>query len=375
MIMHTPQNTRATTKRGISLRVLIGVVSALTVMLSGCASNEPTSAKTIDHIHGILQEGVASAEQGAQQTPQSVSDALVPAININVPGEVVAPEPRFDIAVKDADSQTFFMGLVEGTHYNMVVHPDVAGKISLTLKDVTIPEVMAILRDVYGYEHRSNGNVYQVLPRRLQSRIFQVNYLNMTRRGKSQTRVSSGQISQPSASSTSGSTTSNNGSNTTTSDATALSSTSGSQVETNSDSDFWSELQTSLRIIIGSGGGRSVVINPQSGVVVVRAMPSELRDVSEFLNTTQDVIERQVIIEAKIIEVELNDGFRSGINWAALGEPGQDKTIVAAQTGGGSLFDTDASETQGLAGILNPQNANPLENTLTSAFGGVFSLA
>jgi len=355
--------------------MLIGVVSSLTVILSGCASKEPQQAKAIDSMHETLREGIASAEQRSQQTPQAVTDALVPTININVPGKVMAPESRFDIAVKEAEAQAFFMGLVEGTAYNMVVHPEVTGKISLTLKDVTIPEVMAVLRDVHGYEYRDNGNVYQVLPRRLQSRIFQVSYLNVTRRGKSQTRVSSGQVSQPSAeSSTSGGGITSNA-NSVVTDSSELSELSGSQVETNSDADFWTELKTSLATIVGNGGGRSVVINPQSGVVVVRGMPAELRDVASFLKTTQSAVERQVILEAKIVEVELNDGFRSGINWAALGEPGRGKTIIGGQTGGGSLFTNDTSEIQGQAGILNPQNLNQVENTLTSAFGGVFSLA
>ena len=110
-------------------------------------------------------------------------------------------------------------------------------------------------------------------------------------------------------------------------------------------------------------------------MVVVRGMPTALRDVASFLKTAQSAVERQVILEAKIVEVELNDGFRSGINWAALGEPGRGKTIIGGQTGGGSLFTNDTSEIQGQAGILNPQNLNQVENTLTSAFGGVFSLA
>ena len=373
--MQTPQLTEIAAKRGPSWCMLIGVVSSLTVILSGCASKEPQQATAIDSIHETLREGIASAEQSSQQTPQAVTDALVPTININVPGKVMAPESRFDIAVKEAEAQAFFMGLVEGTAYNMVVHPEVTGKISLTLKDVTIPEVMAVLRDVHGYEYRDNGNVYQVLPRRLQSRIFQVSYLNVTRRGKSQTRVSSGQVSQPSAeSSTSGGGITSNA-NSVVTDSSELSELSGSQVETNSDADFWTELKTSLATIVGNGGGRSVVINPQSGVVVVRGMPAELRDVASFLKTTQSAVERQVILEAKIVEVELNDGFRSGINWAALGEPGRGKTIIGGQTGGGSLFTNDTSEIQGQAGILNPQNLNQVENTLTSAFGGVFSLA
>ena len=68
----------------------------------------------------------------------------------------------------------------------------------------------------------------------------------------------------------------------------------------------------------GCEGGRSVVINPQSGVVLVRAMPSELRDVATFLNASQLSVERQVILEAKILEVELSDGYQAGVNWAGF---------------------------------------------------------
>jgi MSHA biogenesis protein MshL len=104
-------------------------------------------------------------------------------------------------------------------------------------------------------------------------------------------------------------------------------------------------------------------------------MPSELRDVAQFLNTTQDVVERQVILEAKIIEVELSDGFRSGINWAALGEPGRGKTITGGQTGGGTLFDTGVSDISGNTGNLDPSNLSQIAGNVASAFGGVFSLA
>jgi MSHA biogenesis protein MshL len=61
-----------------------------------------------------------------------------------------------------------------------------------------------------------------------------------------------------------------------------------------------------------------VVISPQSGVVVVRAMPEELRSVDTYLKATQLSVDRQVILEAKIIEVELNDQFQSGVNWASF---------------------------------------------------------
>jgi MSHA biogenesis protein MshL len=90
-------------------------------------------------------------------------------------------------------------------------------------------------------------------------------------------------------------------------------------VSMSSSSDFWGELKTALEAIVGPReGGRSVVISPQSGVVLVRAMPDELRNVDLYLKATQLSVDRQVILEAKIVEVELNDRFQSGVNWASF---------------------------------------------------------
>ena len=87
---------------------------------------------------------------------------------------------------------------------------------------------------------------------------------------------------------------------------------------TECNNDFWGDLRDDADAIVGKDGGRSVIVNPQSGVIVIRALPDELRNVDGYLKATQLVIDRQVILEAKIIEVELNDSFQSGVNWAAF---------------------------------------------------------
>ncbi len=61
-----------------------------------------------------------------------------------------------------------------------------------------------------------------------------------------------------------------------------------------------------------------MVVSPQSGVVVVRGMPEDLRNVDAYLKASQLSVNRQVILEAKILEVELNDSYQMGVNWAAF---------------------------------------------------------
>ena len=94
----------------------------------------------------------------------------------------------------------------------------------------------------------------------------------------------------------------------------------GTAVLTRSDSDFWKAIEADLRAIVGGAEavGRSIVINRQSGVIMARAMPNELRDVTDYISRTQNTVTRQVILEAKVIEVELNDAYQAGINWAAV---------------------------------------------------------
>ena len=97
------------------------------------------------------------------------------------------------------------------------------------------------------------------------------------------------------------------------------------------DSDFWPQLEASLKAIVGSQAERSVVINRHSGMVAVRATPDELRNVADYLQRIQQTVTRQVVLEAKIIEVELNSGYQAGINWAAVLKSGN-QTYSGAQT-------------------------------------------
>jgi MSHA biogenesis protein MshL len=336
------------------------------MLLGGCQTLAPQDGGTMAKMQQSL-EATQQEQAPVQGTrpPPSVSAALLPPVDLNLPRPRGVQEARFDVNVNEVPARAFLMGLVDGTPYNMVVHPQVEGVVSLSLKNVTIPEVMEVLRDVYGYEFQRSRSGFHVLPVRLQSRIFQVNYLNIRRSGNSQTRVSSGQVSDASSGDDD-----DNGSSGQTG------ATSGSQISTSSEADFWSELATSVKAIVGEGEGRSVVVSPQSGIIVVRAMPSELREVDAFLETTNEAMHRQVVLEAKILEVELSDGYQAGINWAKLMTAGG-STFSIGQSGGDALFSNPGAEgvTLPSGGISDPTDASPVGFSDFKAFGGLFGAA
>ncbi len=347
---------------------LIGRLSTclLAAMLSGCQTNpygwDASVEKKID-------ETIARDAQAAKApVPADVSQALLPPFDAAQPaGSTTLLEPRFDLSVNNAPARQVFMGLVEGTPYNMVVHAEVGGNVTLHLKNATVPEAMEALR-LYGYEFRRDGNRFMVLGRGMQARIYPVNYLNLERKGHSLTRVSSGELTQ---SRPGGSTTPPVAGQPAGAGATGQVSSSV-RVETDSKVDFWKDMQESLKAIIGTANGRQVVVNPQAGIVIVRAMPDELRMVEDYLGVTHASVNRQVILEAKVIEIELKDGYQTGINWAALGG-----NSTFGMVGGGTIFGGGgASEIAGNTGNLNPGSLfGAISGTNASAFGGVFSLA
>ena len=327
-------------------RVLLAMAAALVV---ACASESARESKSTE----------------APPVPLDVADALLPPLTpaARAPGHG-ASEQRFDVNVRDVPAQTFFLSLIEGTSYNVVVQPGVVGDISLNLRDVTLPEVMERVRDAYGYDFSRSGNAFTVYSESMQARVFRVNYLNVRRSGKSRISVSSGQLTerpastgaQPAADGSSGGTVASSG------------------IETASDADFWKQIDATLRTLIPEGNGRKLIVNADAGLVVARAMTSELRAVESYLRTLQANLTRQVILEAKIVEVALSENFQAGINWSALGTNRHGHTAFGAQTGGQGVFDNGVSDSAGTPITVDPATGlfavPPLP---TSAIGGAIT--
>jgi len=319
--------------------------------------------------------------------PGLLAPLLLPLALVALESTARAEEPRFDVNVTSAAARAFFDGLVDGTPYNIVLQPGDTGTITLKLKNVTVTEVLDAVRDAYGYDYRPISSGFLIMPPSLQTRLYQLNYIDLERRGTSRMRVASGQVGQ--SSNATGGAGGQSGSDA--SQQLALSEPpgavfssgadhqrehvkeiTGTSVSTRSASDFWHDLEASLRSMIGAAAGHSVVINAQSGIIVVRAMPSELRDVTQFLDKLQNVSSRQVVLEAKIVEVELSDAFQAGINWGAIGRNGG-QTYSGFQTGPQSGFSGNLLNQPSNPVTVGP--GNPITSTVTNTLGGAFALA
>lgn len=349
----------------LSAIVLLGTIS--------CTTNQPINGTAVDDmtvaLHQSIDSNQALDKKGHANQSRVPSKVLLPGIKIRAPGRYSANR-RFDIAVKNTPARTFYMGLVTNTPVSLAVSPEIKGDITLNLKQVTIEQVLQTLENLYGYAYIPIPGGYEILPNALKTKIYTVNYLELQRESKSNMLMSSGEVTQASVGGTGGGTGSGGSSSGSSGGSSGGygSSSSGNNnnnqpstvqniignVETKSTFDFWKQLERTLNNIIGaedagtsidyipvnsndpaskpntpssaeaqaaatSGNKRSVTVNPLAGVAVVRAYPRELKQVDAYLDLVQNSVDRQVILEAKILEVTLNNQYQMGIDWKLFG--------------------------------------------------------
>jgi MSHA biogenesis protein MshL len=329
----------------------------LATSLAACSNNplmrtsQATSTDAAQSIDDALAEAEAKSawqraerEQAARAgVPEEVSAALMPSLSADT-----NDEERFDVDARGLAAGPFFEALVEGSRYNVVVHPGVDAVVDLRLRDVTVPEVMDIASDLYGLDMQRNGRLFQVKAESVQTRMFPIDYLHFKRSGGSETRVSSGQVSSSRDNSTGAGASQDNSDNTSTANLV------GTRISTETESDFWTDIQRALQMIVGSENGNQVIINPGAGLVMVRSDGKSLAQVEEYLRRTQLIMQRQVVLEAKILEIGLNEGYQQGVNWSDI----QSASSVTASDGLPAEFTA-----QSLAG----------QAIRTSDIGGLFS--
>ncbi|WP_231562045.1 pilus (MSHA type) biogenesis protein MshL [Colwellia psychrerythraea] len=316
-------------------------LSALFFALVGCQSvpNDPVEIKA-DLDKTIEESKRFNGPKPLTQVPNSVQQELM-LDSMNQAKQGMLAEKRLEVSATEVAAKDFFQAIVRGSRYNVVIHPDVVGQISLSLNNVTLSEVLVVVEDVYGYEIVRMGNIVKVFPPGIRTETIALNYLFLKRFGSSSTTINSGGVSENDPNS--GNNSSNNsGNNSSGNDSSgnnrggnsgSNNQNSGINLYTENESDFWTELKESLTAFVGTGEGRSVIVSPQAGLVTVRALPQEITAVKKFIKDTESHLHRQVIIEAKIMEVTLNDDYQQGIKWEKVLDQVGSAEIVYSTTG------------------------------------------
>jgi MSHA biogenesis protein MshL len=322
----------------------------LPLLLNACTPLAPPATRHAgaQEIQDILEAAADDAvAQAAAKEPPVVEGDDPESSASRVAAE--SSERRFDLAVESMVAPDFFQALVADTDFNVVVHPGVKGTVSLDLTQVSVTEVMGLMRDVYGFDSVLQGRTYQIYPDVLRTEIFQVDYLNVTRTGHSEMQVSAGKVTDAAAGVGgvgfggaggflgAGAGGINVGGVGMQQGAAGAGGVVGTMVNTDGSSDFWVELETTLGAIVAGDQGAQVVVTPQAGLVVVRAKPDSLSAVRSYLSRVENSLHRQVILEAKILEVTLKEGFQAGINWNTFGD-----------AAGGSFLPTTRVDENGL---------------------------
>jgi len=394
-------------------------LSVTALLLVACESNSKYSGidtAVLEEVQSEFEDIKTGNSASETHTPsEDILQALVPGLTLD--SEVLRPvEERFDFTIKDSlDVRDFFTLLTEGTDFSIAVHPAIEGTVSsLDLKNVTLEEALEQVSELYGFALNKSGDVFQVLPGGMQTRIFKIDYLNVSRQGNSNMQITSIGISQSAGAGGAGGVGGGFGQNSIVSQTAGFGgagglggrggamgggagglNSGGAMINTLTEADYWEELEEIILDIVNANPApsssllgalsagteqRSVVVSPHTGMIVVRAYPNELEQVADFLEQSQSALQRQVVLEAKILEVELKEGYQSGIDLRALGRLNGNNEISAQFNFVGEQLNANSSplavsydardfdgviqllETQGVVQVISSPRISTLNN-------------
>ena len=228
------------------------------------------------------------------------------------------PAPRLEtytVVVNDVPVRDLLFALARDAKVNVDISPGLTGNVTLNAIDQTLPQILERLSEQLELRYTMQGNLVTVGPDAPYLQTYKLDYLNMARDSQTSIRVSS-QVASSVGDSQGGGGGGSGGANSTT----TITNTSANRL--------WETVIQNVLNILGEkggtgGGGKvasssSVIANPETGVITVRATARQHRAISEYLTQTQSSAHRQVLIEATIVAVELSDQYEAGINWDTL---------------------------------------------------------
>jgi MSHA biogenesis protein MshL len=337
-------------------RPLHGVILLIAFLLGlwGCATPEPVRPRQLTRIE-------------APAKPADLEELWV----TQVEEKRKLEERLLSFSVKGVDVREVLRGLAQAGELNIVFDPDISGSVTIDLKDVTLADALEMILGPLGLEYRRERNVIRVRKPQLETRIFTLDYVNLMRSGTSTMSVSA------SAASTGGVTSGGTTGTTTGPTPVVGGGLAGGSISVDSrqrETEFYKDIADDLKPLLSPQG--RLAVNKQSGTVAVTDFPANLRQVAAFLETVTGTILRQVLINAQVLEVTLNDSFRFGIDWTVVAEIlASQGTLTALQrlspntglfqigvTGSDYSVVIDTISTQGEVNVLSNPRVTALNN-------------
>jgi MSHA biogenesis protein MshL len=296
------------------------------------------------------------------------------------------PEKLFSFFARDASIQDVLLAFSRESDLNIVIDPEISGKVIIDLKRVTLREALDAILFPLGWTYRIDGRFIQITRPQMDTRLFALNYISTKRTGKREIYASTGGGTQTGAIlGQQGTVTTGGGAR-----------TGYSDLVSTDEMDIWREIQRGLEtIIFGSADeketaadkekatlsrvdikGRKLVINKSTGVIWVTDYPVNLNKVASYLEMIEGSSQRQVTIQAKIMEVILSDDYKAGINWQVI--EGLPRSInlswgLTDKAGTTGFPGGTTSSTSGTSGTTSQTIATPGTFKI-GPFGGTFAI-
>jgi MSHA type pilus biogenesis protein MshL len=255
-------------------------------------------------------------------------------------------KPFLTLNIKDSNLREVLLLLTRDSSFSLIMEPGIDVVLpAVDLKNVTLEEALKSLLPSINLEYRFEGNLLRVHRPRMQTRIFYLNYIAASRKGKRDMRMSSrSEVGGGSGNSGGGASGGSSGSGKSGSGGGGGSSSENeSTIVTSNSAEIWADLQLGLENIIFTAheagasvlqveagpiatasrdaAGRRLIINPQAGLIMIHAETPAIEEAAGYIEAVEGSVQRQVLIEARVVEVTLAKNYQMGIDWTALLNP------------------------------------------------------
>ncbi len=306
-------------------RAILIVTSGLATFVAGCGTVQqfdpaPEHLKTIE---------------GHRAVPPAVTQLPAPPAPVPRP-----PQETYSVVVTDVPVKDVLFALARDAGVNIDVSGDLQGNVTINAIDQTLPQILDRISRQASIRYSLDNGTLVVIPDAPFWRSYRVDYVNLARTTEGEVTVAT-QIATAGGSvgedeeSGGGDDSESNGSKTI--------------VKNLSDNSFWSVLGANLRQLVtgrsqGADGAAEgidpVVVNPMSGMVSVQATGAQHQQIQAYLDQLSAGAKRQVLIEITVVEVDLNDQYQAGVDWASVssnGGLGKDGVSMISDLIGGNL--------------------------------------